>query len=64
MPYCLKVLSTWYVISIYKHKMKKLKRTATLDSFIIKKLKNISIAYSISTPNVDADTEPIDVNFN
>ena len=44
--------------------MKKPKRTATLHSFIIKKLKNISTVSSNPNPSVDAHRETKDVNFN
>ena len=62
--YCLKVLSILYLISKYEHKMNKPKRTATLGSFIIEKLRNISKAFSNSNPNVDTHTETTDVNLN
>ena len=39
--YCLKVLFTWYLISIDEHMMNKPKRTATLDLFIIKKVQHL-----------------------
>ena len=45
--------------------MNKSERTVTLDSFIIRKLKNISIAFSSNpNPSVDAHTETTDVNLN
>ena len=44
--------------------MNKPKRTAILDSFIIKKLKNIVIISSNSTPNIDLHTETTDINLN
>ena len=62
--YCLKVLSTPYLISIYEYQMKKSKRTATFDLFLMKKLKNISIASSTPNPSVDAFAEITDVNLN
>ena len=39
-PYCLKVPSIWYLFSINEHKRNKPERTTTLNSFIIKKLRN------------------------
>ena len=61
--YRLKVPSTLYLISISEHKMNETRRTATLDSFIIKKPKNISIISSNPHSSVDAHTETTDVNL-
>ena len=44
--------------------MNKPKRTATIASFIIKKLKNISIASSNPNSSVDVHTETVGVNLN
>ena len=44
--------------------MNKSERTVTLDSFIMKKLKNNPIALSNTNPSVEAHTEITDVNFN
>ena len=44
--------------------MNNAKRTTTLDSFIINKLKNISIASPNPNPNVDSHTEATDINSN
>ena len=62
--YCLKVLSTWTLISLYEHEKNKSNRTATLGSFIIKKPKNISIASSNPNPSVEAYTETTETNLN
>ena len=44
--------------------MNKSKRTTALASFIIKKMKNISIASSNPNPSVDVHTGTTGVNFN
>ena len=43
--------------------MNKTRGTETLDSLIIKKLKNISLVSSDPNPSVDAHTETINVNL-
>ena len=52
-----------YLISIYRHKMNKPKRNTILDSFIIKKPKNISKASSNPNLSEDSHTETTDVNL-
>ena len=45
--------------------MNKIRRTATLDLFFIKKLRNTSIASSLDpNPNIDAHMGTTDINLN